>query len=135
MSDDEFDAYAAEFEGVDFDTIPDLNGSQLQPAAVPVAGPSQRPRSEASSEYEFDDLDRGVLDALDAIEEAAVGSTSGTCNATPGSHTCSLCRILGAPGSSAPITNNVAASPNPSTSVPGDGSRSGTGGIYATVLL
>ncbi|KAF7982103.1 hypothetical protein HWV62_30433 [Athelia sp. TMB] len=82
MSSDEFDAYADEYDGLDFAAIPDLNDDS-PPVAIPASVPA-RPASagSASSHYSFDDLDPSILDEVAAIEgrmtQGTTGSTTGT---------------------------------------------------------
>lgn len=82
MSSDEFDEYGDEYDGLDFDAIPDLNDLN-PPPPIPEASSSlpERPASSTSSHYSFDDLDQSLLVELDKIEsrliENATESTNG----------------------------------------------------------
>ncbi|KZP32248.1 hypothetical protein FIBSPDRAFT_882609 [Athelia psychrophila] len=91
MSSDEFDGYVDEYDGLDFDAIPDLNDLN-PPAPVPEVQSSQpaRPPSSTSSHYSFDNLDQSLLVELDEIESRLIedatestidtGSSTGTLN-------------------------------------------------------
>jgi hypothetical protein len=67
-SEDEFDLIVNEFDGVDFDAIPDL--ATIRPTSSSSSTIPPRPASaNSSSHYSCDDdIDESVLAELDAIE-------------------------------------------------------------------
>jgi hypothetical protein len=65
---DEFDSIPDEFDGLDFDAIPDLAISAPAEAIIDI--PPRPDSANSSSHYSFDDdIDEAFLVELDAIED------------------------------------------------------------------
>jgi hypothetical protein len=70
-SDDEFDAFRNEFDGIDFDAIPAL--SLIANNDESSQNSLETTRSNASSEYSCDEFDASFIAELDEFEERFYG--------------------------------------------------------------
>lgn len=108
-SDDEFDAIPDEFEGLDFDGIPDLATARATISSR-IESPTILPRPDSansSSHYSCDDIDESVLVELDAIENRLAQNRNESTATSSSADDLSLAQILST-ASSRPLGSNAA---------------------------